>query len=66
MRLSRRLFLRLAFYGLPVGGVAYAGWIEPRRLTVRRLNLAAGKPAHRFVHFTDLRHKGDRALLAGC
>ncbi len=62
LKLSRRSFLRIAalFSPLPVA-VADAAWVEPTWLNVRRLNFAEGKPAHRFVHFTDLHHKGDRA-----
>ena len=41
--------------------VADAAWLEPQWVKIRRLRLAQGKPAHRFVHFTDLHHKGDRA-----
>lgn len=55
--------MRLALHGTPVAAVADAAWIEPNWLKVRNVNLAQGKPAHRFVHFTDLHHKGDREFL---
>lgn len=48
----------------PLWVAADARCLEPQWIRVRRLKLAAGKPAHRFVHFTDLHHKGDRAHLA--
>lgn len=48
----------------PLGVAADARWLEPQWLKVRRLKLGAGKPTHRFVHFTDLHHKGDRVGLA--
>ena len=38
-------------------------WLEPEWVKVRHLSFAKGKPAHRFVHFTDLHHKGDAAYL---
>lgn len=55
--------MRLALYGTPVAAVADAACIEPNWLKVRKLNLAQGEPAHRFVHFTDLHYKGDRGFL---
>jgi predicted MPP superfamily phosphohydrolase len=42
--------------------VADSFWFEPKWLKVRRLKLATS-PRHRFVHFTDLHFKGDRAFL---
>jgi len=38
-------------------------WLEPDWVKVKRLRLSDGKPSHRFVHFTDLHHKGGRAHL---
>lgn len=35
--------------------------IEPEWVKIRRLRLGGDKPTHRFVHFSDLHHKGDRA-----
>ena len=40
---------------------AGAAWIEPGWVKVRRLQPTPGQPAHRFIHFSDLHHKGDRA-----
>jgi hypothetical protein len=62
-RLSRRAWLRLALFAAPVALVGDAFWLEPKWLKVRTLRLCQGRPAHRFVHFTDLHHKGNRALL---
>ena len=45
----------------PWAAVADARWIEPRWIKLRRLRLAPGKSTHRFVHFSDLHYKGDRA-----
>jgi uncharacterized protein len=59
-RLSRRRFLTAMFLSAPGLVVAEARLIEPGWFKVRRLRLADGAPAHRFVHFTDLHHKGDR------
>jgi predicted MPP superfamily phosphohydrolase len=48
------------FLAAPGVIVAEARLIEPTWFKVQRLRLANGEPAHRFVHFTDLHHKGDR------
>jgi predicted MPP superfamily phosphohydrolase len=61
---NRRRFFRALFYGVPTLAVADALWVEPDWIKIRRLCLTPGTPAHRFVHFTDLHHKGDRAYLA--
>ena len=39
--------------------------IEPQWVKVSRLRLTDGEPSHRFVHFSDLHHKGDRAHSEG-
>lgn len=62
-RITRRRFMRLALYGIPVSLVAEAAFLEPNWIKVRKLNLAKAKPTHRIVHFTDLHHKGDREFL---
>jgi predicted MPP superfamily phosphohydrolase len=59
--ISRRRFIMAALLLTPAAVVADAGWIEPQWIKVRRLRLAGSAPAYRFVHFTDLHHKGDRA-----
>src|ERR1035438_7983114 len=58
-KLNRRRFLLAAALLTPLTLAADAKWIEPTWLKLRRLRLAKDKPAHRFVHFTDLHHKGD-------
>ena len=62
-KLNRRRFFKIAALMTPLALVADAKWIEPTGVKLRRVNLAKGKPAHRFVHFTDLHHKGDRDYL---
>lgn len=62
--INRRRFLRALFYGVPTLAAANALWLEPSWVKIRRVRLAVGKVAHRFVHFTDLHHKGDRDFLA--
>ena len=62
-RLNRRRFFKLAALLAPFALVADAKWIEPTRVRLCRVKLAKGKPSHRFVHFTDLHHKGDRKYL---
>jgi predicted MPP superfamily phosphohydrolase len=54
-----------ALAAFPLGGaaaVADAMWLEPHWLKVRRLQLSES-PRCRFVHFTDIHFKGDRAYL---
>ena len=63
-RFNRRRFFRLALYGAPLLAAADMRLIEPRWLKVNHLNLAGADRAARFVHFTDLHHKGDRDWLA--
>lgn len=66
-KVTRRRFIRSALLFAPfvvTGGVAADSYfVEPDWVKVRRLRLAQGKPVCRFVHFTDLHHKGDRAYL---
>ena len=62
-QLTRRAFLYSTFIGLPLGAVADSVWLEPDWLKIRTIRLSKGSPTHRFVHFTDIHHKGDRAYL---
>jgi predicted MPP superfamily phosphohydrolase len=64
-KISRRRFLAAAVIAAPFLVVADANWIEPAWVRIRRIRLCHGKPAHRFVHWTDIHHKGDRAYLQG-
>jgi uncharacterized protein len=64
-RFKRRRFIAALLAGVPAAGavvVADGLLLEPTWLKVRRLKLA-DRPRHRFVHFTDLHYKGDRAYL---
>ena len=63
VRLSRRRLLIAALLSAPLLAVADAKYLEPKWLKTRRLRLGNSKPTHRFVHFTDVHHKGDRAYL---
>jgi predicted MPP superfamily phosphohydrolase len=63
-RISRRRFLLglgAAFAATSVTAVADAKWLEPNWLKTRQLRIGNGTPTHRFIHFTDLHYKGDRA-----
>jgi predicted MPP superfamily phosphohydrolase len=62
-RFNRRKFLGAMFVGAPVAMAADAYWVEPEWLRITRHRMISGTPTHRFVHFTDLHHKGDRAYL---
>src|SRR5690242_16991129 len=62
-KFSRRRFLAAALLSCPIVAVTDAKWLEPGWIKVRRINLSNRKPAHRFVHFTDVHHKGDKAFL---
>jgi predicted MPP superfamily phosphohydrolase len=58
-KVSRRKFIFTALLATPCVIVADARLIEPQWFKIHRLNLS-DKPTHRFVHFSDLHHKGDR------
>ena len=60
-KVSRRQFILATLLLTPCVVVADAGWIEPQWIKIRRLRLTDDQPTHRFVHFSDLHHKGDRA-----
>lgn len=62
-RLSRRKFILAALLATPCALVADAQWMEPTWLKVRKVRIGSGPPTHRFVHITDIHHKGDRAYL---
>jgi predicted MPP superfamily phosphohydrolase len=62
-RFNRRRFLIAAILGAPLLAAADAKWIEPGWVKTRRVRLGHGPVRHRFVHFTDIHHKGDRAYL---
>jgi predicted MPP superfamily phosphohydrolase len=60
-KINRRRFLLAGLIVTPLAAYADARWIEPHWLKVKKLRLTRDQPTHRFVHFTDLHHKGDRA-----
>ena len=61
LKINRRRFILAGLVLTPALALADACWVEPHWLKVRKLRLAKENPSHRFVHFTDLHHKGDRA-----
>jgi predicted MPP superfamily phosphohydrolase len=61
MKFTRRKFIITALLATPCAIAADARVLEPQWVKTTRLRLAEGEPAHRFVHFSDLHHKGDRA-----
>jgi uncharacterized protein len=60
-KINRRTFILTALLMAPGAILADAKWLEPDWLLVRKLRIGDGKPTHRFVYFTDLHYKGDRA-----
>lgn len=59
-KFSRRRFIFASLLASPAVLAGDARWLEPQWVKTRRLRLCT-KPAHRFVQFSDLHHKGDRA-----
>jgi hypothetical protein len=62
-RLSRRKFIAAALLASPGLVLADAKWVEPEWLKTSHLRIGKGQHSHRFIHFTDLHHKGDREYL---
>jgi len=63
-RFSRRRLIAAAIFTAPLMVLGDAKWVEPGWVRTKWLRLNTGKPAHRFVQFSDVHHKGDRAYLA--
>jgi len=59
-KISRRRFILASLLASPAVLAGDARWLEPQWVKTRRLRLSK-KPSHRFVQFSDLHHKGDRA-----
>jgi len=59
-RFPRRRFLLTALLATPAAIAGDARWLEPQWVKTRHLRLSK-TPAHRFVQFSDLHYKGDRA-----
>lgn len=62
-KVSRRRFLLGALLASPFLAAADAKWLEPTWVKTRRIRLTQERPKHRFVHFTDVHHKGDAEYL---
>lgn len=62
-RFSRRKLIVTGLLAAPALVFADSKWIEPAWLKVRRLRIGKTTASHRFVHFTDLHHKGDSHYL---
>jgi uncharacterized protein len=61
--ISRRKFIFTALLATPFAMIADAKCIEPTWVKTRSLRIGSAPFASRFVLFTDLHHKGDRAYL---
>jgi predicted MPP superfamily phosphohydrolase len=61
-RLSRRQFIAAALFAAPGAIYAEATWFEPTWLKIQHVRIG-NSSAHRFVHFSDVHHKGDRDYL---
>jgi len=61
-KISRRKFLAATLLAAPGVVLADATLVEPAWLKISHQKVGR-KPAHRFVHITDLHHKGDRRYL---
>jgi predicted MPP superfamily phosphohydrolase len=57
--ISRRKFIASVLLAMPFVAAGDATLVEPDWLKVRHLKIGS-EPSHRFVHFSDLHHKGDR------
>jgi predicted MPP superfamily phosphohydrolase len=62
-RLNRRQFLAAILLATPGAVFADAKYLEPTWLKVRKLRMGNRPPSHRFIHFTDVHHKGDSDYL---
>ncbi len=62
---NRRRFLKWLVYSSPLLAAGDALLWEPEWVRVRTRKLSEGSPRHRFVHFSDIHHKGDRKYLEG-
>lgn len=66
-KISRKSFFAISAILLtPLVAAADAFWVEPQWIKIRKVALPGvnkGGKQHRFVHFTDLHHKGDRDYL---
>ncbi len=61
--ITRRKFIFTTLLAAPLAVAADARCLEPTWVKTRSLRIGSEPPANRFVLFTDLHHKGDRAYL---
>ncbi|MDD5139617.1 MAG: metallophosphoesterase [Verrucomicrobiales bacterium] len=61
-KISRRKFIASVLLATPCAVLGEAKLVEPTWLKIRHQRFS-DKPAHRFVHFSDLHHKGDCGYL---
>jgi predicted MPP superfamily phosphohydrolase len=61
--MNRRKFVIMGLLAAPAAIAVEGRFVEPTRLKVRALRVANGRLGLRFVHFSDLHHKGDRIYL---
>src|SRR4051812_47019703 len=59
-KISRRKFIRAACILMPGAAIADARVFEPQWVKTTHLRLS-DQPEHRFIQFSDLHHKGNRA-----
>jgi len=62
-KINRRRFLAGLVLSGPFLALGDAKWIEPSWVRTRKVQFTTGKSSHRFVHFTDVHHKGDRGYF---
>ena len=62
-KISRRKFILTALLATPFAATADAEFIEPKWVKTRNVRIGDGKTGCRFVQFSDVHHKGDRAYL---
>lgn len=60
--MTRRRFLRGAFYGMPAALAANAFCLEPEWIKIQTVRISR-QPTVRLLHFTDLHFKGDSEYL---
>jgi hypothetical protein len=62
-KINRRRFFAGLVLSSPFIALGDAKWVEPDWVRTRTVRLRRGTANHRFVHITDIHHKGDRAYL---
>src|SRR5271170_339796 len=60
---SRRKFLTMALLAAPAVLALEGRFVEPTRLSVRKLQVTNGRTGLRFAQFSDVHYKGDRIYL---